>query len=64
MDMDGWGSQARKKNTYNTVIAPQPVQFTGMKLFYKADLKPPSSGMLTPAEVLALTPAPIYIQYQ
>ncbi len=64
MDMDGWGSQAKKKGTYNMVIAPEPVQFTGLKLFYHADLKAPSTGMLTTSEVLSLTPAPIYIQYQ
>ncbi len=64
MDMDGWGSQERKKNTYNRVIAPEPIQFTGIKLFYKNDLKPPSTGLLTTSEVLNLTPAPIYIQYQ
>lgn len=64
MDMDGWGSQAKKKNTYSRVIAPEPVQFTGIKLFYKNDLKPPSTGMLTTSEVLGLTPTPIYIQYQ
>ena len=64
MDMDGWGSQAKKKGTYTRVIYPEPVQFTGIKLFYKNDLKPPSTGMLTLDEVLSLTPAPIYIQYQ
>ncbi|OGG93443.1 hypothetical protein A2609_01815 [Candidatus Kaiserbacteria bacterium RIFOXYD1_FULL_47_14] len=64
MDMDGWGSQAKKKGTYNAVIYPEPVQFTGIKLFYKNDLKPPSTGMLTMDEILNLTPAPIYIQYQ
>jgi hypothetical protein len=64
MDMDGWGSQAKKKNTYTRVIAPEPVQFTGIKLFYKNDIKPPSTGMLTTTEVLNLTPTPIYIQYQ
>lgn len=64
MDMDGWGSQEKKKNTYNKVIAPEPVQFTGIKLFYKNDLKPPSTGLLTADQVLGLTPAPIYIQYQ
>ena len=62
MDMDGWGSQ--DKGTYNRVIAPEPVQFTGIKLFYKNDIKPPSTGLLTTDEVLGLTPAPIYIQYQ
>ncbi|MHB0865489.1 MAG: hypothetical protein ACYC1Y_01110 [Minisyncoccota bacterium] len=64
MDMDGWGSQAKKKGTYRRVIYSEPVQFTGIKLFYKADLKPPSTGLLTPEEVLKLTPAPSYIQYQ
>ncbi len=64
MDMDGWGFPAKKINTYNTVIAPEPVQFTGFKLFYKNDTKLPSTGMMTPQQVLQLTPAPIYIQYQ
>lgn len=64
MDMDGWGSQAKKKGTYNRVVAPEPVQFTGIKLFYKNDIKPPSTGLLTTDEVLKLTPTPIYIQYQ
>lgn len=62
--MDGWGSQAKKKGTYTRVVAPEPVQFTGLKLFYKNDIKPPSTGLLTPAEILNLTPSPIYIQYQ
>ncbi|MEK7114370.1 MAG: hypothetical protein AAB850_02360 [Patescibacteria group bacterium] len=64
MDMDGFGSKEKKYGTYNYVVALEPVQFTGIKLFYKNDSKPPSTGMLTPAEVLSLTPAPIYIQYQ
>ena len=64
MDMDGWGSPEKKKGTYNRVIAPEPVHFTGIKLFYKNDIKPPSTGLLTTEEVLNLTPAPIYIQYQ
>ena len=64
MDMDGWGSQAKKQNTYLRVIESEPVQFTGIKLFYKNDLKPPSTGMLTTTQVLNLTPTPIYIQYQ
>jgi len=64
MDMDGWGTQAKKYGTYTNVVAAEPVQFTGFKLFYKNDNLPPSTGMLTPAQVLKLTPAPIYIQYQ
>ena len=64
MDMDGWGFGAKKINTYDAVIYPEPVQFTGFKLFYKNDLKPPSTRMLTPAEILDLTPQPSFIQYQ
>ncbi|MDO8407931.1 MAG: hypothetical protein Q7S95_01695 [bacterium] len=64
MDMDGWGSQAKKKNTYMRIEQAEPVQFTGLKLFYHADLKGPSTGLLTKDEVLSLTPVPVYIQYQ
>ncbi|MFA6279045.1 MAG: hypothetical protein WCS97_02905 [Candidatus Paceibacterota bacterium] len=64
IDMDGFGTKEKKYGTYNRVIYPEPVQFTGIKLFYKNDIKPPSTGILTPAEVISLTPAPIYIQYQ
>ncbi len=64
IDMDGWGPAANKIGTYNHFVAPDPVQFTGIKLFYKNDLKPPSTGLLTPSQVLGLTPIPIYIQYQ
>jgi len=64
MDMVGFGSKASKYNTDSKVVAAEPVQFTGMKLFYKNDNRPPADGMLSPAEVLKLTPAPIYIQYQ
>lgn len=64
MQMDGWGSPARKTNTYVHVVAPEPVQFTGFKLFYKNDLKEVPPRLMTPAEVLRLTPAPIFIQYQ
>lgn len=64
VNMDGWGEQAKKKGTYNLVVYPEPVQFAGLKIFYKADMKPPSTGLLTIEEVLALKPKPIYIQYQ
>ncbi|KND50582.1 MAG: Phosphonate ABC transporter phosphate-binding periplasmic component [Parcubacteria bacterium C7867-007] len=64
MDMDGWGPPAKKLNTYEQFIVKQPVQFTGFKIFYKNDLKPPSTRLLTPAELLKLTPRPLFIQYQ
>ena len=63
IDMDGFGPKDLKIGTYTRVIYPEPVQFTGVKLFYKNDARS-TSGMFTPDEVLQLTPAPIYIQYQ
>lgn len=64
MDMDGWGSPAKKFGTYRHVVEPFPVQFTGFKIFYKNDLKPPSTRLLTPEDLLGLSPQPIFIQYQ
>jgi hypothetical protein len=65
MDMDGWGGAAKKRSTYYSFIAPQPVQFTGFKLFYYNDTKRSNAErIMTPQELLQLRPAPIYIQYQ
>lgn len=64
IDMDGWGPQAKKEGTYKRVIYPEPVQFTGFKVFYKNDLKAPSTGIMTPKDILELRPKPIFIQYQ
>jgi hypothetical protein len=62
MDMDGFGSAAKKMNTYLRTIMPEPIQFTGFKLFYKNDAR--ADHLMTPEEVLKLTPSPSYIQYQ
>jgi hypothetical protein len=59
IDMDGFGPPALKRSTWQHVIRRYPVQYTGFKLFFKND-KP----MLTPAQVIALYPSPVYIQYQ
>ncbi len=64
MDMDGWGSQPRKLKTYHDIVVEEPVQFAGFKLFYKNDLRAPSAGMLTPEQLMKLTPRPLFIQYQ
>ena len=64
IEMDGWGSPELKKATYEHVIYDEPVQFSGIKLFYKNDLRPPSTRMLTTEEILNLQPQPSYIQYQ
>ena len=59
IDMDGFGAPWLKEDAYKFFIAPEPVQFTGFKLFYKND-KP----MMSPERVLELWPSPVYIQYQ
>ncbi len=63
IDMDGFGSPALKIATYRDFVASQPVQFTGFKLFYINDVKF-GGRLMTPAQVMALSPQPIYILYQ
>lgn len=63
VDMDGWGFPAKKKTSYQTAVTTEPVQFAGLKLFYKNDALN-KSRMMEPEEVLGLYPSPIYIQYQ
>ena len=63
MDMDGWGHPPLKLNTYRQFVYKEPVQFTGFKVFYKNDMKN-NGRLLTPKELLALKPQPVYIQYQ
>lgn len=65
MTMDGWGNKPKKMNTYRQFIYPEPVQFTGFKLFYKNDTeKVGADRVMYPHEILTLKPKPIYIQYQ
>ncbi|HTC24173.1 MAG TPA: hypothetical protein VK688_07415 [Gemmatimonadales bacterium] len=59
IDMDGFGDRPLKRSVYRDFVVKQPVQYTGFKLFYKND-----RPMMTPAEVLSLSPVPLYIQYQ
>ena len=63
IDMDGWGAPWLKYDSYRDYITKEPVQFTGFKLFYKNDTKK-GDPLLTPGELLKLTPPPVYIQYQ
>ncbi|MGK2862525.1 MAG: hypothetical protein ACSLE0_11355 [Chitinophagaceae bacterium] len=63
MDMDGWGHPASKINTYRQFIYKEPVEYTGFKVFYKNDTKN-KGRLLSPKEILALKPQPVYIQYQ
>lgn len=65
MSMDGWGTAPRKVNTYREFIYPEPVQFTGFKVFYKNDTKKVGQKTeMQPGDILKLTPQPVYIQYQ
>jgi hypothetical protein len=63
IDMDGWGPPSLKRESYRAYVARYPVEYTGFKLFYRNDTKK-GSRLMTPADVLALHPKPVYIQYQ
>ena len=63
IDMDGWGPPSLKRDSYRAYVYRYPVQFTGFKLFYKNDTKK-GHPLMTPEQVLALKPKPLYIQYQ
>lgn len=59
LNMDGWGQPANKLSKYQAHVTNEPVEYAGIKLFYRWD-KP----LLTEAEIQQLTPRPNYIQYQ
>ncbi|WP_234795031.1 hypothetical protein [Hymenobacter arizonensis] len=64
MHMDGHGDPTLKKDSYQHYIVNEPVQYTGFKLFYEYDARPKPHHIMTPQEVIALNPSPLYIQYQ
>jgi hypothetical protein len=59
IDADGYGSPELKTHVYNILVRDEPVEFAGVKLFYKQDVP-----LMTPAEILGLTPSPDLIIYQ
>jgi hypothetical protein len=63
INMDGWGAPWLKFDSYRDYVQADPVQFTGFKLFYHNDTKK-GEPLLTPGELLRVTPKPLYIQYQ
>jgi hypothetical protein len=63
INMDNFGSPAKKIDSYKGIVAGEPVQYTGFKLFYQTDPKM-GKRLMEPEEVLALYPSPLYIQYQ
>ena len=55
LHMDGWGPPELKKGTYRHFIHPEPIEYTGFKIFYKNDIKAAPNRLITPEELLALT---------
>ncbi|GAB3541604.1 hypothetical protein GCM10027403_33170 [Arthrobacter tecti] len=61
--VDGIGSAGMKIETYNALMTDlSPNIHAGFKLFFEEDVK--LGPLMTPAEVLALTPQPEYILYE
>lgn len=61
MHMDGFGSPTLKRGTFNAYIKTEPVQFVGWKQFYKERNDNPRTTL---AEIVALRPKVLYVQYQ
>jgi hypothetical protein len=59
IDMDGFGPDWMKRDSYRAYVASEPVEYTGFKLFYKND-KP----LMTARDVLGLFPAPAFVMFQ
>ena len=61
--VDGIGSRAAKVNTYRMVIKTTPSFVRpGFKLFFDEDRD--HGSLMTPAQVLALKPRPVYVLYE
>ena len=59
LDVDGFGSQEIKRNTYQAVMDQGQLEYAGIKLFYDQD-----PGMFTPRDVVGLNPLPSVVIYQ
>ncbi|MFG2136476.1 hypothetical protein [Streptomyces sp. NPDC048650] len=60
---DGIGSPGLKRGTWRKLVSDIPDGVhTGFKLFYEEDAE--GSRLMTPKEVLALTPRPEYVMYE
>ena len=59
VDMDGFGPPELKLGSYRAYVHKRPVQYFGIKLFYKND-----HPRFTAADVLQLSPIPQYVQFQ
>ncbi len=62
--VDGIGSAAAKRATWKTLMPAKPGHVrAGFKLFFDEDTRR-GADLMTPAEVLALTPTPAYVLYE
>jgi hypothetical protein len=59
IDADGYGAPELKTAVYNFLVRDEPVEFAGVKIFYRQDVP-----VMTPKEILALVPSPDVIIYQ
>lgn len=59
IDADGYGAPELKTAVYNFLVRDEPIEFAGVKLFYRQDVP-----VMTPQEILDLVPAPDVIIYQ
>jgi hypothetical protein len=59
LNADGFGTEALKIAKYREFTDGAPWTFDGFKLFYREDL-----GLMTPAQVLRLRPAPDVVVYE
>ena len=59
IDADGYGVSELKTAVYNFLVRDEPVEFGGVKIFYRQDVP-----VMTAREILALVPAPDVIIYQ
>ena len=59
IDMDGWGPPHLKLETWNAVITEEPIEYHGIKLFYRQD-----EPLMSAADVMALEPTPDVVIYQ
>jgi hypothetical protein len=64
--MDGFGNPSLKRNSYALNARAANLPLKGFKLFFKSGY--PGAGyddpLMTPAEVLSLQPAPVFVMYQ
>ena len=58
LEIDGWGPPDDKRATY-ALLSENPAEYLGFKLWYRQD-----EPLMSPEEVLALSPAPDIVIYQ